>query len=96
MQLFLWVIHELTILELHVHVSILLSFVIGIIPQNLLDYCFYCWSIGSQLTAIWQIGKSLAIKTSFDCQSTVSKCCSYIVSIGCQAYEPYSYKHPEN
>lgn len=67
MQLFLWVTHELTILELYVHVSILLSFVIGIIPQNLLDYCFYCWSIGSQIDchlADWQIGKSLAIKTS--------------------------------
>lgn len=58
MQLFLWVTHALTILELYVHVSILLSFVIGIIPQNLLDYCFYCWSIGSQIDchlADWQI-----------------------------------------
>ena len=92
MQLFLWVTHELTILELYVHVSILLSFVIGIIPQNLLDYCFYCWSIGSQIDchlADWQIFSNKNI-INFDCQSTVSKCCSYIVSIGCWAYEPYS------
>lgn len=36
----------------------LIYFVIGIIPQNLLDDCFYCWSIGSQIDchlADWQI-----------------------------------------
>ena len=64
MQLFLWVKHELAILELHV--SILLSFVIGVIPQNLLDY--YCWSIGSQIDcrlADWQIfsNKNIIILT---------------------------------
>ena len=56
MQFFLWVTHELAILKLPV--SILLSFVIGIIPQNLLDYYFYCWSIVSQIgchLADWQI-----------------------------------------
>ena len=57
MQLFLWVIHELTILELHVHVSILLSFVIGIIPQNSISSQIDChladWQMLSNKNIIW-------------------------------------------